>query len=256
MVLSPGSIEVRLNQANLCGISTPGKITVTPEGLNIMLSPSAKDQNLESALACLFNKQHIISGNYTLTGNIAAKGKDGSLAESLEGEVELKAKDGRIFRFDTFSKIISLLSITEIYRGVLPDLVHEGCAYNSLTAKGKIKNGKLVLSDAVVDGPCIKMVFHGEIDLVRKKVDVVALVAPMRTVERVAGAAPVVGKLLDEAFVTVPVSIKRGPGRPGSGPAFSQRCRRGIIRGHEKGLQAAVCYFFTLSFKRNPAIVR
>ena len=76
-----------------------------------------------------------------------------------------------------------------------------------MTAKGKIKNGKLVLSDAVVDGPCIKMVFHGEIDLVRKKVDVVALVAPMRTVERVAEAAPIVGKLLNEAFVTVPVSI-------------------------------------------------
>ena len=53
------------------------QITVTPEGLNITLSPSAKDQDLESALACLFNKQHILSGSYTLTGNLAAKGKDG-----------------------------------------------------------------------------------------------------------------------------------------------------------------------------------
>ena len=169
VVLSPGSIEVRLDQANLCGISTPGKIIITPEGQSITLSPSAKDQDLESALSCLFNKHHILSGTYTLTGNLATKGKEGSLAESLEGEVELKAKDGRIFGFDTFAKIISLLGITEIYRGVgvLPDLVREGCTYNSLESKGKIRSGKLVLSDSVIDGQCLKMVFHGEIDLVR-----------------------------------------------------------------------------------------
>ncbi|MGA2400309.1 MAG: AsmA-like C-terminal region-containing protein [Syntrophobacteraceae bacterium] len=208
VVLSPGSVEVRFNQANLCGISTPGRITVTPEGRNATLSPSAKDQDLESALSCLFNKHHILSGSYTLTGNLAARGSDGSLAESLEGEVELKAKKGRIFRFETFAKIISLLGITEIYRGVLPDLAREGCAYNSLESKGKIKNGKLVLSDSVIDGQCFKMVFHGEIDIVRQKVDVVALVAPLRTMERVVGATPVMGKILDEAFLTVPVSIK------------------------------------------------
>jgi len=206
--LNPGSIEVRFNQANLCGISTPGKIMVTPEGVSITLGLSAKDQDLESALVCLFNRQHILTGTYTLTGNLAAKGKAGSLAESLEGEVELKAKDGRLFRFDTFTKTISLLGITEIYRGVLPDLVNEGCAYNSLTLKGKIKNGKLVLSDSVFDGSCVKAVLHGEIDLVRDKVDMVALVAPMRTVERVCRVVPLVGKLVNEALVTVPVSIK------------------------------------------------
>jgi uncharacterized protein involved in outer membrane biogenesis len=214
VVLNPGSIDVRLNQANLCGISTPGDITITRDGLHMALSPSAKDQDLESALACFFNKQHILSGSYTLTGNLTAGGKDGSLGQSLEGNVELNAKDGRIFRFNTFSKIISLLSITEFYRGVVPDLLHEGCEYHTIESKGKIKNGKLILSDSVLNGPCIKMVFRGEIDLVRQKVDVVALVAPLRTVERVVGAAPVMGKLLNEALVTLPVRITGDLGDP------------------------------------------
>jgi hypothetical protein len=207
VVLNPGSIDVRLNQANLCGISTPGDIKITRDGLNISLSPSAKDQDMESALACFFDKQHVISGSYTLSGNLAAKGKEGSLMKSLEGNVELKAKDGRIFRFNTFSKIISLLSITEIYRGVVPDLLHEGCAYRTIESKGTIKNGKLILADSVVDGPCVKMICRGEIDLVTQKVDVVALVAPLRTVERVVGAAPIMGKILNESLVTLPVSI-------------------------------------------------
>jgi hypothetical protein len=38
-------------------------------------------------------------------------------------------------------------------------------------------------------------------------VDVIALVAPLRTVERVVDAAPLMGKVLREAFVTLPVRI-------------------------------------------------
>jgi len=207
VVLTPGSIAIRLSQANLCGISTPGTIKITPEGLSISLSLSAKDKDLESTLACLFNKKHILSGKYTLTGSLSAKGSGDSLLNSLEGDVELKAKDGRIFRFETLGKIISLLSVSEIYRGVIPDLIGEGCAYKSIESKGKIKNGKLVLSDSVIDGPCIKTVFHGEIDLVAQKVDVIGLVAPMRTVERVLDATPIMGKVLNETFVTLPVHI-------------------------------------------------
>jgi hypothetical protein len=207
VVLSPGSIDIRLTQANLCGISTPGSIRITPDGVNISLSLSAKDQNLESAIECLFNKRHILSGSYTLTGNLTANGWDDSLADSIEGDVELEAKDGRIYRFDTLGKIISLLSISEIYRGVVPDLIGEGCEYKSIEAKGKIKDGKLVLSDSVVNGPCIKTVFRGKIDLSKRKVDVIALVAPMRTVERVVDATPIMGKVLGETFVTLPVRI-------------------------------------------------
>jgi hypothetical protein len=207
VVLSPGSIDVRLNQANLCGISTPGSIRITPEGLNISLSLSAKDQDLEPAIACLFNKQHILSGSYTLTGNLTASGCDDNLVDAIEGDVELKAKDGRIYSFDTLGKVISLLSISEIYRGVVPDLIGQGCGYKSIEAKGKIKNGTLVLSDSVVNGPCVKMVFHGKIDLSKQKLDVIALVAPIRTVERVVDATPLMGKVLGEAFVTLPVHI-------------------------------------------------
>jgi hypothetical protein len=207
VTLNPNSIDVRLNQGSLCGISTTGSIGIGPENLNISLGLSAKDKDLESALSCLLNKKHVITGSYTLTGNLSGKVETGgSLVDALEGDVTFEAKDGRIFRFETFGKIVSLLSVSEIYRGVLPDL-GAGCAFKSIEAKGKIKSGKLVLSESVLDGPCMKMVFRGDIDLSRQKVDVVALVAPQRTVERMIDATPIMGKVLDGAFVTVPVHI-------------------------------------------------
>ncbi|MHC1728870.1 MAG: AsmA-like C-terminal domain-containing protein [Syntrophobacteraceae bacterium] len=208
IAITPGAIDVNLNQANLCGISTPGKININRDGLKMAISPSAKGRDLEAALGCLFGKQHLITGSYTLKGNLAAvSDSGGGLAQNLEGDIDFTAKDGRIYRFDTFAKIFSLLGITEIYRGVLPDLVNEGCAYSTITAKGKIKDGKITLSETVVDGPCIRMVLNGEIDLAGKKIDIVALVAPLRTVDRIVGAVPVIGKLLDGALISVPVRI-------------------------------------------------
>jgi len=205
--LSPGLFDVRINQANLCGISTSGDLNLTPDGTQLVTTSTAEDQDLESALACIFNKQHLITGKFSLKANTTAGGKNHELVKALDGEVHFKARDGRFFRFQTFAKIISALSITEIYRGQLPDLFTEGCAYDTIRAKGKIKNGKLTLSDSVIDGPCVKMVFRGEIDLVEKKMDVIALVSPLRTVDRIIGMVPLVGKILDGALSSVPIRV-------------------------------------------------
>lgn len=216
VLLNRGAVAIRLTRATICGISTPGKIRVGPEGTDIALDISARGKDLQSTLACFFSKKRLVSGSYELSGHIEAKGPgvggkvpvdSAGLAQSLQGQVALQAKGGRIFRFNAFTKIISVLSVSEIYRGVVPDLINKGCPYKSLQLKGAIKNGILVLSDSVLDGPSIKMVFSGRIDLVRNEINVIALVAPQRTVERVVNATPLVGTVLKDAFVTVPVRI-------------------------------------------------
>ncbi|MDR3556258.1 MAG: AsmA-like C-terminal domain-containing protein [Syntrophobacteraceae bacterium] len=216
VVINQGAVDIRLTRAGVCGISTPGKIRITPGGADISLDISAGGKHLQSTLACLFNNRPLISGSYELSGHLQAKcpalaGKGpvdpAAITPSLVGNVEFQAKDGRILRFNAFTKVISLLSISEIYRGVLPNLTNKGCKYNTLQLKGTIKNGSLLLSDSILDGPSIKMVFSGQIDLVRRKMNVTALVAPQRTVERVVNATPLVGTVLKDAFVTVPVRI-------------------------------------------------
>ena len=223
MHINKGSVDIRLTRANICSISTPGKIEVTPGGADISLDISAGGKDLQSTLACFFNEQQLLSGSYLLTGRLQAKspaiaGKvpvdPADLVRSLQGKVEFSARDGRILRFNTLTKIISLLSISEIYRGVVPDLIGTGSAYKTLQLNGVIKNGTILLSDSVLDGPSIKMAFSGQIDLVKGKMDVTALVAPQRTVERVVNATPVVGNVLKGAFVTVPVRISGDIGDP------------------------------------------
>ncbi len=214
--INKGSVHIRLIRANVCGISTPAQIEVTPEGALISIDPSARGKHLQSTLTCLFNERPLISGSYELTGHIQAKiprndGKQplgpAGVMRSLEGKVELTAEHGLILRFDILTKIISVLSISEIYRGVVPDLLEKGCPYRVLHVNGTIKNGRLRLHDSVLDGPSIKMVFSGQINLVTRKLHLIALVAPQRTVERVVNATPILGTVLKDAFVTVPVGI-------------------------------------------------
>jgi len=208
VVLSPGHLDVKIDQANLCGISTPGRVNIAPEGTSMALNPEAKDQELEPALACFFNKKHLVTGKYSLKSKLAStiNGNKKKLMEGLEGDIDILATKGRVYRFEHFAKIMSLLSITEIYRGQLPDLMTDGCSFDTLRIKGKIHDGKLTLTESVLDGPSMKMVFRGEVDIAKKKMDVVALVSPIRTMDRLIGAVPLVKKIFDGVIV-VPVRL-------------------------------------------------
>lgn len=208
VVMTPGHIEVKIDQANLCGISTPGRVTVTPDGASMVLTPEAQKQDIESSLACFFNKKHLVVGKYNLKSKLASNvnGNRKKLVEGLEGDIDIQATQGRIYRFEHFAKIMSLLSITEIYRGQLPDLMTDGCSFDTLRIKGKISEGKLTLTESVLDGPSMKMVFRGEVDIAKKKMDVVALVSPIRTMDRLIGVVPLVNKVFD-GLIVVPVRI-------------------------------------------------
>ncbi|MGC9195995.1 MAG: AsmA-like C-terminal domain-containing protein [Syntrophobacteraceae bacterium] len=217
ITLGKGTEKIRLTRASsVCGISTPGEVEVSPAGVDIALDLSASGKHLQGSLGCLFAKKPLISGSYDLSGHIEAKSPGQTvikpicgtgLARLLQGKMEFKAQNGLILRFETFTRIISVLSFSEIYRGVVPDLLGKGCPYKTFQIKGTIKNGKFLLSDSFLDGPSIKMVFSGQVDLVTGKLDVVALVAPQRTLERVVNITPIVGKVLKDAFVTVPVRV-------------------------------------------------
>ncbi|MGC8493980.1 MAG: AsmA-like C-terminal domain-containing protein [Syntrophobacteraceae bacterium] len=213
VLLGKGPVHIRLTRANVCRIPVQGNIVVQAGGADISLDINADHKDLQSTMSCFFKKQRLLSGSYELTGHVETKNpctfgeNQADISRSLEGKVAFLAKNGRVFRFNVFTKIISLLSISEIYRGVLPNLLAKGCPYKTLQVQGTIKDGRLILADSFLDGPSIKMVFSGQIDLVSRKMNVIALVAPQRTVERVVNATPVLGHVLKEAFVTVPVRI-------------------------------------------------
>jgi len=104
--------------------------------------------------------------------------------------------------------------VTELFRGKVPDITDEGFAYHSMTVKGTLENGKVLLTEAVMDGSSMDIVGVGEIDIVGKTLDLKLYVAPFKTIDFLIKKTPLVGKILGGKLVSIPVRIKGNFGNP------------------------------------------
>ncbi len=208
VTLQKDETVVELLEAGLCGVSTPGTITFGQRNVDFNIKPAARNLALDPALGCLFGKEGLVDGTFELKGEIRGDDRSNNLAESLEGNIEFNAKEGRIYRFGFISKIFGLINFTEIYKGQIPDLINEGCAYNEIRSKAAIRDGILVLEETVIDSHCMKMVWSGDVDLVKKKVDLIVVVAPLRTVDSIINRIPVVGGMLNGTLISFPVRVR------------------------------------------------
>jgi hypothetical protein len=198
-------VRLVVNEANLCGISTPGTINILPQELQLHVKPVTKDHDLDHTLTCLGNEEKLMTGRFDFQMEVMAQGKKEELMKSLDGNIGFLAKNGRIYRYGLFAKIIAFLNVTEVFKGKMPDVVKKGFAYNSITAKGELKQGQLLLKEFILDGASMQIVCEGNIDLANRELDLKVLVAPFKTVDSVVKRIPVVGYLLGGSVACVPM---------------------------------------------------
>ena len=200
-------VRADITEAAFCGISLPGNLKFADENIALNFQPTATAAQLEPALDCLLGKDSQITGLVDLVAEISARGKPDRLVRSLQGKVDVRSKDGRIYRFPLLSKILSFLNVTELLRGKMPDLNAEGLGYNSIIIKGDIRNGIFMLSEAIIDGTTMQLVGQGEIDIAKNRVNLTVLVAPFKTVDYLVSKIPLVSYVLKGTLISIPLRI-------------------------------------------------
>jgi hypothetical protein len=205
--LGDGGVEVKVKKAGLCGIDTPGVIKVNDKNVFLDVRPFFKGQEIEPTVRCLLNQEVRATGNFEFKGRILGQGGPEELVKSLEGDLEFGAKDGRIYYAVGLVRILEFLSITEIYRGKLPNLTREGLPYDRITIKGTLQKGKLAIKEWTLNGPTMEMAAQGEIDLSDQEINLTVLVAPLKTVDRIIKLIPLVRDILAGTLLTVPVKV-------------------------------------------------
>lgn len=197
-------ISIVIKKADLCAIQFPGILKFASNEFEFYFNPLAENQNLKPAISCLSDKKDLVDGTFSLDGELMTKARPTDFPKSLSGHLDFTAEQGRINRFGLLAKIVALLNVTEIYRGEVPDLAGKGFAYNSMSAKAVFEDGKLIFEEGSIDSPSMGIAINGNIDLVKKKMDLTILVAPFKTVDRIVKHIPLVSNILGGKLVSIP----------------------------------------------------
>lgn len=147
-----------------------------------------------------------ITGNLTLHADLTARGQNISeIKKSALGNIRLQIRDGKLRKFNTLSKVFSVLNVSQLLKFQLPDMVSGGMPYNSITGSIAVKDGNISSQDLFISSDAINISIIGSADIVKEELNVTLGVQPLQTVDKVVNRIPIVGWLLtgkDKDFLT------------------------------------------------------
>jgi hypothetical protein len=215
LVLQPEEVSVEVKEALLCGISTPGRVSLSPRSMKLDFTFSSEGRKLGQTLECLVDHRTLASGSFNLDAEVKTTAKEDHaphLLRSLEGQWRLTARDGRINRFGLLASIFSVLDFTPYLQGKLPDLSTGSFPYHSIDAEGRVEGGKIELTEALIRSSSLQIASQGDVDLVDDRLDLTVLVAPFPfgAADFLVHQIPLLGKVLGASILSFPVSVS-GP---------------------------------------------
>jgi hypothetical protein len=104
-----------------------------------------------------------------------------------------------------FALLGNILSVRNV--GSVQRMNEEGFAYRSMHAHGRFENGAFLVEQAAFDSDAINLAATGRVDLLGPHSNLAVLVGLLTTVDRVAGAIPIVGDIFGGSLTALPVAV-------------------------------------------------
>jgi len=92
----------------------------------------------------------------------------------------------------------------------------------------------------IIDGTSMNLVCQGYIDVVNKRMDVTALVAPLKTIDFFIKRTPLIKDILGGSLISIPVEIKDHLENPNVTPLSPSRVGSGLLGIVKRTLQLPV----------------
>ncbi len=207
-ILSIEALEAGVLDGSLKG---KGRVEIRPNGQNRYQANFSLDKiSLEKFKVLLDIGDRTLTGKMSLAGDVTATGNNmNDFTKTASGTFQVRAEKGVLKKFSVFSKIFSLLNVSQLLKFQLPDMAKDGMPYTSITASLLLKNGVLSSDDFLIDSDAMKISGVGKVDLLKKKLDNIVGVHPLQTLDRIAARIPIAGWVLtDEGGHLITVHFK------------------------------------------------
>ncbi|MBJ6751963.1 DUF3971 domain-containing protein [Geomonas anaerohicana] len=170
------------------------------------LSCTVQKVSAAALLHSLGVKKQEVTGAISLQGDLNVRGETAAdFKRSIQGNVKLRIERGSIRKFSTLSKIFSILNVSQLFKGQLPDMVSGGMPFNKITGDIAFSNGVATTQNLFVDSNAMNISAVGKVDLVKDELDLNVGVQPLQTVDKVVSKIPIFGWILtgkDKSLIT------------------------------------------------------
>jgi uncharacterized protein YhdP len=208
------SFQLRANDGNLWG---EGWIQPADKTIRFEIKPHLSHMEVAPLLRTLLQKEEedkIMVNGRVYIDQVQLRGEGENfqkVKESLQGDLRLELENGVIERANILAKIFSILNVSQIFKGRLPDLRTKGLPYQRISANIQIKEGIAFTEDFLVDSDSMRITIVGKIDLGKNLIDAKIGVHPLVTVDTVLSNIPIAGYILtgkEKAFLSYVYEVK------------------------------------------------
>jgi hypothetical protein len=243
ILLEKDTIDINVNEAVVCGISTPGKVLIQDKDIDIDLELISKGQALDPTLSCLTDNKLRTSGTYDLEGKIDTQGNPEELSEALKGNIVFSAESGNVSSEKILDKAFDFLNETGALEEELPDISEQAFEYDFMKVTGVLEGKTIIVKEYILDSTKAEIVGRGELDLSNRTIDLNLLIAPIKSVNRVVKKIPLVGRVTSGTIISFPVKVKGSFDDPEVSYVSASAIGSGLLRALQGTLKAPIRIF-------------
>jgi uncharacterized protein YhdP len=208
------SLQFKANGGDFWG---EGWVKPADKGISVEIKPRVSNMEARAFIRTLFEKGE--EARVMITGRVHVdkvelngEGEDfGRMKESLNGRLRFEMDHGVIERFNILSKIFSILNVSQLLKGRLPDLKTKGLPYRQIQGNFYVTDGVATTDDFVVDSDAMRITLLGKIDLGKNLIDARIGVHPLVTIDTILSSVPIAGYILtgkDKGFISYFYHVK------------------------------------------------